>query len=61
MEGRVIQITDLDEAIEQVEQYMSYTHVDAEESLVRLEQQRHLYWKDIYQKLLALRSIQPND
>lgn len=56
LEGRVITITDLDASIAMVEDYMTYTHLDADESLRRLEGRRTAYWKDIHQKLLFLKA-----
>jgi hypothetical protein len=58
LEGRVIAIADLDASIKMVEEYMTYTHVDADDSLKRLEQRRLAYWTDIHQKLTFLKANQ---
>ncbi len=56
--GEVITVTDLKASIEQVEEFMTYRHVDADTqpSLKRLDQRRYNYWKDIHEKLLQLQT-----
>lgn len=51
LEGKIIQVTDLDLAIMQADDYRHY-RVDSP-----TEHQLHLYayWEDAYQKLIALR------
>jgi hypothetical protein len=55
LQGMVIKVTDLEGSIAQVEEFMGYHHIHAEESLQRFDQERYKYWKDFYEKLLLLR------
>lgn len=51
----VITVTDIEGSIAQAEEFMGYHHFDAEESLQRFDEERHKYWKDVYEKLLQLK------
>lgn len=46
------EVTDLDKAIEQAEYFKDAHHVPSVES----DKERQAYWRDIYEKLLQLKS-----
>ncbi len=50
--GRRIEVTDPDKAIEQAEYIKDYHHIPPVES----DKGRQAYWRDIYEKLLQLKS-----
>lgn len=52
LKGLKIEVTDLDKAIEQAEYFKDLYHVPPVES----DKERQVYWRDIYQKLLQLKS-----
>lgn len=52
LKGLQIEVTDLDKAIEQAENFKELHHVPPAES----DKERQAYWRDIYQKLLQLKS-----
>ena len=53
--GNEITITDSDKAIEQADSFRGFKHED--KSFEKLDEQQNLYWNDIYQKLLKLKTI----
>jgi len=52
LNGQRKEVTDLDKAIEQAEYFKDAHHVPPVES----DKERQIYWRDIYQKLLQLKS-----
>lgn len=52
LRGLSIEVTNLDKAIEQTENFKDLHHVPPVES----DKERQAYWRDIYQKLLQLKS-----
>jgi len=54
MNGKPIEVTDLDKAIEIAEAYKDNAHLD--KSYYQLDQRLQQYWTDIYQQLLQLKS-----
>lgn len=54
LNGCEIEVTDLDKAIEQAEYFKDAHHIPPVES----DKPRQLYWRDIYEKLLNLKSTQ---
>ncbi|WEK36142.1 MAG: hypothetical protein P0Y53_01395 [Candidatus Pseudobacter hemicellulosilyticus] len=55
-DGLQITVTDLDKAIRQAGQFMTYRH-DPPQPLADARQQA--YWTDLYKKLLTLKQHQP--
>jgi len=58
LEGNLLEVTDLKEAIFQVAMYMSYLHDRTSEEQAVFANKRKSYWKDIYTKLNLLRTKQ---
>lgn len=58
LEGNLLEVTDLKEAIYQVAMYMSYLHDRTSEEQAVFASKRKVYWKDIYTKLNQLRTKQ---
>lgn len=58
LNGKPIEITDLDTAIELAEAYKEYHHQD--EQYYEMDKRLHEYWSDIYKKLLELKSANGN-
>lgn len=58
LEGNLLEVTDLKEAIYQVAMYMSYLHDRTSEEQTVFVNKRKVYWKDIYTKLNQLRTKQ---
>lgn len=52
VKGCRIEVTDLDKAIEQAEYFKDAHHIPPVES----DKERQAYWRDIYEKLLQLKS-----
>lgn len=52
LKGCQLKVTDLDKAIEQAEYFKDCHHVPPVES----DKERQAYWRDIYEKLLQLKS-----
>ena len=52
--GATITVTNLTRAIQQASLLKSFRHIDT--SFQQSDKDRRAYWKDIYQKLLALRN-----
>lgn len=55
LDGNLLEVTDLQEAIFQVAMYLSYLHDDPSEEQAVFALRRKIYWKDIYTKLNQLR------
>lgn len=53
LHGKSIEVTELDKAIKQAENYKSYTHED--KSFAEFDKKQNLYWTDIYNKLRLLK------
>lgn len=51
LNGRVLIVTDIDEAIEQAENFKDMHHVP----LVPTDREKQEYWNDVYNKLLELK------
>jgi len=56
LEGNLIEVTDLKEAILQTAGYLSILYQQQEPALQAFAKKRQRYWKDIFQKLGALKS-----
>lgn len=55
LDGNLLEVTDLKEAIFQVAMYVSYLHDQPDEELAAFAIRRKIYWKDIYTKLNQLK------
>lgn len=55
LDGNLLEVTDLKEAIFQVAMYISYLHDQPDEELTTFAIRRKIYWKDIYTKLNQLK------
>lgn len=55
LDGNLLEVTDLKEAIFQVAMYLSYLHDKPTEEQVVFALRRKIYWKYIYTKLNQLR------
>ena len=53
LDGKVIEIENLDLAIMQADDYRRYQHTDA--AFIELDKKQQTYWEDVYEKLLKLR------
>ena len=53
LDGKVIEIENLDLAILQADDYRNYQHTDA--AFSELDKKQQTYWQDVYEKLLKLR------
>ena len=53
LEGKIIEVTDIDKAIEQAKMFKSFTHEGADYK--KLDKKLRRYWRDIYYKLMALK------
>lgn len=56
LHGKNIEVTDLEEAIQQVENLKDYEHED--KSFAEFEERQKTYWTDVYNKLLLLKKNQ---
>jgi hypothetical protein len=54
LDGKEIEVTNLDLAVMQADDYRHYRHTDL--SFKLLDEGLQAYWEDVYQKLLRLRS-----
>ncbi|SFC69756.1 hypothetical protein SAMN05421747_1202 [Parapedobacter composti] len=52
LNGRKKEVTDLDKAIQQAENFKDMHHIPPVES----DKERQAYWRDIYKKLVQLKS-----
>lgn len=52
LDGRQIEVTCLEQAIDQAEYFMDAHHVPPLQS----DKERQAYWRDVYEKLLQLKS-----
>lgn len=55
LEGNLLEVTDLKEAIFQVAMYLSYLHDQRSEEQAVFAMKRKVYWKDVYTKLNQLK------
>ena len=55
LDGNLLEVTDLKEAIFQVAMYLSYLHDKPSEEQAVFACRRKIYWKDIYTKLNQLK------
>lgn len=53
LDGKLIEVENLDLAIMQVDDYRHMKHTDA--AFADLDKNQQAYWNDVYQKLLKLR------
>jgi hypothetical protein len=51
--GYPIEVTDLNKAIEQAEEYKDYQHTDP--SFADFDKRQKAYWKDLYEKLIIIK------
>jgi len=56
LEGNILEVTDLEEAISQTARYITYLYDRQEPELQVFVKKRQRYWKDIFQKLGKLRN-----
>lgn len=56
LNGFTIEVTDLNRAIKQAENFKDMHHIPP----VKSDKQRQAYWKDLYEKLLTLKSALPS-
>jgi oligoendopeptidase F len=56
LEGQLIEVTDLQEAITQTAAYIGILYQQQDPTLQAFAKKRQLYWKDIFQKLGRLKS-----
>ena len=54
-EGCLIEVTDLKQALFQVAMYLTYEIENPTSEQVTFYKRRHVYWKDIYTKLVQLK------
>jgi len=54
--GRRIEVTDLQAAITQAENFAAFTHDNPD--YAAFDKERQAYWRDVHQKLLELQSKQ---
>ncbi|SDE86509.1 hypothetical protein SAMN05216464_110106 [Mucilaginibacter pineti] len=54
LQGKVIEVTDPEQAINIVREFLRYRHEQRTESLIRFEHQRTTYWRDVYRQLVML-------
>ncbi|NHA02667.1 hypothetical protein G7092_02605 [Mucilaginibacter sp. HC2] len=57
LNGKVIEVENLDLAFQQADAYRHYRHTDS--AFARLDEELQTYWEDVYQKLLTLKTEQP--
>lgn len=55
LEGRLLEVTDLNEAIRQTAGYLGILNQQQEPALQAFAKKRQRYWKDIFQKLGRLK------
>lgn len=56
LHGKNIEVTDLEEAIQQAENLKDYEHED--KSFAEFDARQNAYWTDVYNKLLLLKQNQ---
>jgi len=56
LHGKGIEITDLEKAINQAENFKGYSHQD--KSFAEFDKRQKAYWTDIFEKLLILKKKQ---
>ncbi|MGM8363631.1 hypothetical protein ACSV4D_17085 [Flavobacterium sp. ARAG 55.4] len=56
LNGCLIEVSNLDEAIEITKQYTEYQHED--ESFTDFDRKQKAYWKDMHEKLTAIKEEQ---
>lgn len=56
LEGNLIEVTDLNEAIMQTAGYICILYQQQEPALLEFAKKRQRYWKDIFQKLGRLKA-----
>lgn len=59
LEGDLLEVIDLKEAIFQVAMYLNYLHDEPTKEQEVFALRRKIYWKDIYTKLNKLRNTEP--
>lgn len=57
LDGKLMQVIDLDLALLQADDFRHYKHTD--KKFAQLDRELNAYWKDVYQKLLKLKTEQP--
>lgn len=57
LNGKVIEVENLDLAFQQADTYRHYRHIDP--AFAELDKSLQAYWEDVYQKLLTLKTEQP--
>jgi len=60
LEGNLIEVTDLNEAIRQAAQYIHYLHDQTSPEHAEFAKKRQRYWKDLFQKLGRLKNSTTN-
>lgn len=60
LEGDLLEVTDLKEAIFQVAMYLNYLYDEPTYEQEVFALRRKIYWTDIYTKLNKLRNIEPH-
>ncbi|KRT15966.1 hypothetical protein ASU31_10685 [Pedobacter ginsenosidimutans] len=56
LDGALIEVTDLNEALKQVAFYISFLYDVPSEEQAAFAKKRQRYWKDLFQKLGALKN-----
>lgn len=56
LEGQLIEVTDLSEAIRQTAAYIGILYQQQDPALLAFAKKRQRYWKDIFQKLGRLKN-----
>lgn len=56
LHGKSIEITDLEKALKQAENFKGYSHKD--KTFAEFDRKQKTYWTDIYDKLLLLKKNQ---
>ena len=56
LEGKLIEITDLDKAIEQAEMFKDFRHIRG--NYKKLDKKLRMYWSDVYLKLMKLKKME---
>ena len=54
LKGKIIQVTNLDLAILQADDYRHYRHADL--TYAKQDEALQVYWQDVYEKLIAMRA-----
>ena len=57
LEGQLVEVTDLNEAIKQVAEFIGILYQQQDPEMQAFAKGRQRYWKDLFQKLGKLKSV----